>query len=152
MVRKNAGITELAQLAGKKVVTVKGGTQEINIRKAVPSVDVVTFETAQQAFMAFRQGKGTGYVNDEVSLLSNYSKLGPDEQNYAILPQSISTEPIAIGIRKGEPKLKAAIDAALRELERSGEGARLFVKWFGMDSPLKIPTRSFKFDSDKIPG
>jgi polar amino acid transport system substrate-binding protein len=151
MVRSNGGITELAQLAGKKVVTAKGGTQEINIRKAVPSVDVVTFETAQQAFLAFRQGKGVGYVNDEVSLLSDYSKLGADQQHYVILPQSISTEPIAIGIRKGQTSLKAAIDDALRDMERSGEGAKLFVKWFGADSRLKIPTRSFKFDSDKIP-
>jgi polar amino acid transport system substrate-binding protein len=151
MVRKNGGINQLAQLAGKKVVTVKGGTQEINIRKAVPSVDVVTFETSQQAFLAFRQGKGIGYVNDEVSLLSDYSKLGADQQNYVVLPQSISTEPIAMGIRKGQANLKAAIDGALRDLERSGDGEKLFVKWFGADSRLKIPTRSFKFDSDKIP-
>jgi polar amino acid transport system substrate-binding protein len=150
MVRSKGGITQLAQLAGKKVVTAKGGTQEINIRKAVPSVDVVTFETAQQAFLAFRQGKGIGYVNDEVSLLSDYSKLGADRQNYVIPPQSISTEPIAIGIRKGQSSVKAAIDAALRDMERSGEGERLFVKWFGVDSRLKIQTRGFKFDSDKV--
>ena len=151
MVRSNGGITQLSQLAGKKVVTAKGGTQEINIRKAVPSVDVVTFETAQQAFLAFRQGKGIGYVNDEVSLLSDYAKLGADQKSYVILPQSISTEPIAIGIRKGQPNLKAAIDAALRDMERTGEGEKLFVKWFGADSRLKIQTRGFKFDSDKIP-
>jgi polar amino acid transport system substrate-binding protein len=151
MVKKSGGITDLSGLAGKKVVTVKGGDQEINIRKAVPTVDVVTFETTQQAFQAFRQGKGIGYVNDEVSLLSNYSKLGADAKDYVILPQSISTEPLAIGIRKGELGLKAAIDDALRELERSGEGAKLYQKWFGSDSVLKIPTRPFKFDSDKIP-
>jgi polar amino acid transport system substrate-binding protein len=151
MVRNASGITQLAQLDGKKVVTVKGGTQESNIRKAVPGVEVVTFETSQQAFQAFRQGKGAGYVNDEVSLLSDYAKLGAAAQEFTVLPKSISTEPIAIGIRKGEPGLKAAIDAALRDLERSGEGARLFQKWFGTDSALKIQTRSFKFESDKIP-
>jgi polar amino acid transport system substrate-binding protein len=151
MVRTSGGITDVSQLAGKKVVTVKGGDQEINIRKAVPTVDVVTFETTQQAFQAFRQGKGIGYVNDEVSLLSNYSKLGADAKDYVILPRSISTEPMAIGIRKGEPGLKAAIDGALRDLERSGEGVRLYQKWFGSDSVLKIPTRPFTFESDKIP-
>jgi polar amino acid transport system substrate-binding protein len=90
-------------------------------------------------------------VNDEVSLLSDYAKLGADQKSYVILPQSISTEPIAIGIRKGQPNLKAAIDAALRDMERTGEGEKLFVKWFGADSRLKIQTRGFKFDSDKIP-
>ena len=41
MVKKASGITAVPQLAGKKVVTVKGGTQEPNIRKAVPNVDEI---------------------------------------------------------------------------------------------------------------
>src|ERR1700712_2601339 len=60
LVKKSSGITDVPQLAGKKVLTVKGGTQEPNIRKAVPGVDVVTFETTQQAFLALQQGKGVG--------------------------------------------------------------------------------------------
>ena len=65
MVRKNSGITALPQLAGKKVVTVRGGTQETNMKKAVPTASIVTFENTQQAFQALRQGKGAAYVNDE---------------------------------------------------------------------------------------
>jgi polar amino acid transport system substrate-binding protein len=85
------------------VLTVKGGTQEPNIRKAVPNVDVVTFETTQQAFLALQQGKGVGYVNDEASLVDDLAKLGPAKKDYAILPQNISVEPLALGIKKGEP-------------------------------------------------
>jgi polar amino acid transport system substrate-binding protein len=70
LVKTASGIADVPQLAGKKVLTVKGGTQEPNIRKAVPSVDVVTFETTQQAFQALQQGKGVGYVNDESSLVT----------------------------------------------------------------------------------
>ncbi|MEG2963058.1 MAG: transporter substrate-binding domain-containing protein, partial [Janthinobacterium sp.] len=51
LVKKSSNITTVAGLAGKKVLTVKGGTQEPNIRKAVPGVDVVTFETAGQAYL-----------------------------------------------------------------------------------------------------
>jgi polar amino acid transport system substrate-binding protein len=110
----------VAQLAGKKVVTVRGGTQEPNIRKAVPTVDVVTFETAPQALVALQQHKAAGFVNDEVSLLDAYSKLGPAQKDYVILPQSISTEAVALGLRKDEPTMKAAVDTALRDLESSG--------------------------------
>ena len=56
MVRKNSGITALPHLAGKKVVTVRGGTQETNMKKAVPTASIVTFENTQQAFQALRQG------------------------------------------------------------------------------------------------
>ena len=150
LVKKSSGITDVPQLAGKKVLTVKGGTQEPNIRKAVPNVDVVTFETTQQAFLALQQGKGVGYVNDEASLVNDYAKLGPARKDYTILPTNISTEPLALGIRKGEPALKAAIDGTLRELESSGDAEKLFVKWYGPATKLQFDKRSFKIDSDKI--
>ncbi len=152
MVKKASGITAVPQLAGKKVVTVKGGTQEPNIRKAVPNVDVVTFETGPQAFQALQQGKGLALVNDEVSLLDQFAKLGPLQAQYQILDQNLSVEPLAIGIKKGEAKLKAQVDGLLRELERSGEAEKLFNKWYGPESKLKFPRRTFKIDSDKVEG
>ena len=35
------------------------------MRRAVPTVDVVTFETAPQALVALQQRKAVGFVNDE---------------------------------------------------------------------------------------
>jgi polar amino acid transport system substrate-binding protein len=150
LVKTSSGIADIGQLAGKKVLTVKGGTQEPNIRKAVPNVDVVTFETTQQAFLALQQGKGVGYVNDEASLVNDYAKLGPAKKDYAILPTSISVEPLALGIRKNEPALKGVIDSTLRGLESSGEAEKLFIKWYGPATKLQFDKRSFKIDSDKI--
>jgi len=150
LVRADSGIKSLAQLSGKKVVTIKGGTQEPNIRKAVANVDVVTFETGPQAFQALQQGKGVAFVNDEVSLLDQYGKLGAAQAQYLVLPQNISVEPLALGIKKGEVKLKQLIDGVLREVEKTGEAEKLFVKWYGPTTRLKFPSRNFKIDSDKV--
>lgn len=150
MVKKSSGITAVTQLAGKKVLTARGGTQETNIRRAVPGVNVTTFDNVAQAFLALQQGKGAGYVDDEAPLLTNYAKLGPAQKDYLILPQSISTEAMAIGIRKGEPALKKLIDDTLRGLEKSGEAARLFQKWYGPGTRLNMPRREFTFSSDQI--
>ena len=150
LVKTSSGITDVPQLAGKKVLTVKGGTQEPNIRKAVPNVDVVTFETTQQAFLALQQGKGVGYVNDEASIVNDYAKLGPAKKDYAILPTSISVEPLALGLRKNEPALKDVVDATLRELESSGNADKLFIKWYGPSTKLQFDKRTFKIDSDRI--
>ena len=150
LVKKSSNITTVAGLAGKKVLTVKGGTQEPNIRKAVPGVDVVTFETAGQAYLGLQQGKGAGYVDDEVSLLNNYAKLGAAQKDYVVLPQNISQEVFALGIRKGEQGLKTAVDNALRALEKSGEAEQLFFKWYGPTSNVKFQKRTFKIESDKI--
>ncbi len=150
LVKTASGITDVPQLAGKKVLTVKGGTQEPNIRKAVPNVDVVTFETTQQAFLALQQGKGVGYVNDEASIINDYAKLGTAKTEYRILPSSISVEPLALGLRKNEPALKKVVDDTLRELESSGNADKLFIKWYGPTTKLQFDKRSFKIDSDKI--
>lgn len=150
LVKAASGITDVPQLAGKKVLTVKGGTQEPNIRKAVPSVDVVTFETTQQAFLALQQGKGVAYVNDEASIYNDHAKLGPVRKDYVVLPTSISVEPLALGLRKGEAGLKQAVDGALRDLEKSGEAEKLFFKWYGPSTRLQFDKRTFKIDSDRI--
>jgi polar amino acid transport system substrate-binding protein len=150
LVKTASGIKDVPDLAGKKVLTVKGGTQEPNIRKAVPNVDVVTFETTQQAFLALQQGKGVGYVNDEASIVNDHAKLGPAKKDYAILPTSISVEPLALGLKKGETALKTLVDGVLRDLESSGEAQKLFVKWYGPATKLQFEKRNFKIESDKI--
>jgi len=150
MVKASSGIADVPQLAGKKVLTVKGGTQEENVRKAVPSVEVVTFETTQQAFQALQQGKGAGYVNDEATLVNDMAKLGPAKKDYRILPTNLSSEPLALGIRKNEPALKKVVDDTLAELEKSGEADKIFMKWYGPTTKLQFDKRSFKIDSDKI--
>lgn len=150
VVKKDSDIKRVADLAGKRVVTVKGGTQEINLRRAVPNVQIVTFETTQQAFQAFLQGKGVAYENDEASLYSDLAKLGPRAAEFRVLPENLGTEPLAFGIRKGETSLKAVIDSTLRELEASGEAEKLYEKWWGQGSKLKFPKRDFRFESDKV--
>lgn len=150
LVKVSSGIRNVPELAGRKVLTVKGGTQEPNIRKAVPTAEVVTFETTQQAFQALQQGKGAAFVNDEASLIAEHAKLGARAKDYIILPQNLSVEPLAFGIKKGEAGVKAAVDDTLRALEKSGEAEKIFLKWYGPNSPLKFPSRSFKIETDQI--
>lgn len=150
LAKKSSGFQSVGDLAGKKVLTVKGGTQEPNLKRAVPTAEVVTFETTQQAFQALQQGKGVAYVNDEASLYNDVAKLGPKGADYVVLPENLNVEPLALGIRKGEAGLKKAIDDTLRALEASGEAEKLYEKWWGQGSKLKFAKRGFKFDSDTV--
>ena len=150
LVRKASGVRNVSELGGKRVVTVKGGTQGPNLLKAVPNAEVITFESSQQAFQALRQGKAVGYINDEVSLLADISKLGAARDDYLLLPQNLSVEPLAFGIRKGETTLKAITDDTLRGLEKSGEANRIFLKWYGPGTRLNYPKRDFHIESDQV--
>ncbi|MDE2415976.1 MAG: ABC transporter substrate-binding protein [Comamonadaceae bacterium] len=150
MVKKSSGVTQLAQMADKKVLTVKGSTMEQNTKKALPMAQIVSFDNSPQAFMALQQGKGVGYVNDETSLMDNFAKLGAAAKDYAILPENISIEHLALGIKKGEPALREQVNQVLRGLEASGEAETLFMKWFGPTTHMHFATRTFKIESDKI--
>ena len=150
MVKKDGGISQLSQLAGKKVLTVKGSTMEQNVKKAVPTAEVVSFDNSPQAFLALQQGKGVAYANDETSLIDDYSKLGAATKDYVILPQNLSTEHLALGIKKGETAFHDQVNKVLRDLESSGEADKLFTKWFGPTTKMKFPARPFKIDTDKI--
>jgi ABC-type amino acid transport substrate-binding protein len=118
-----------AQLTGKKVVTVKGGTQEANLRKIVSSVDVVTFETAPQALVALQQHKAAAFINDEVSLFDAYAKTGSAQKDFVILPQNVSTEPIAIGTTHAAARSPQHSQHQARRhegaLQRSAKGRQL---------------------------
>jgi polar amino acid transport system substrate-binding protein len=153
LVKKSSGIKNVNELGGKKALTVKGGTQGPNLLRVVPTAEIITFESTQQAFQALQQGKGTAYINDEVSLLADFAKLGDKSKDYVILPQNLNVEPLAFGIKKGETAVKTALDNSLRGLEKSGEANKVFLKWYGPQSKLKLfPKRDFKIDSDKIEG
>lgn len=150
LVKKASGITALDQLAGKKVLTVKGGTQEPNIRKAIPTAQVVTFETSQQALLALQQGKGQAFVDDESALNNDFAKIGAASAGYAILPENLSNEALALALPKDSGDLKVAVDKTLARLESSGEAEKLYLKWYGPGTKSNQPARHFKIDSDQV--
>ncbi|AVT11656.1 ABC transporter substrate-binding protein [Paracidovorax avenae] len=150
MVKKTSGIRHLSDLNGKKVLTVKGSSMEQNVRKAAPSAEIVSFDAGPQALLALQQGKGVAYANDETSLVSQKAMLGDAAQNYEILPENLSVEHIAVGIRKGQPELRDQVNQVLRGMEASGEAEKLFMKWFGPTTKMRYEVRPFKMETDRI--
>ncbi|GAA7767277.1 ABC transporter substrate-binding protein [Cupriavidus metallidurans] len=150
MVRKESGITTLGQLDGKKILTVKGSTMESNIAAKIKNATVVSFDNSPQALLALEQGKGVAYVNDETSLVSNLVKLGPAAKDYTLVPQYLSSEHLALGIRKGETGFRNQVNQVLSKMEADGDAQKLYDKWFGPNTKMKFPPRAFKISTDKI--
>ncbi|KWR77238.1 ABC transporter substrate-binding protein [Cupriavidus sp. IDO] len=150
MVRKDSDITTLAQLDGKKLLTVKGSTMETNIAARIKNASVVSFDNSPQALLALEQGKGVAYINDETSLVSNFTKLGPAAKDYTLVPQYLSSEHLALGLRKNEPAFRAQVNKVLVGMEADGDAQKLYNKWFGPTTKMNFPPRSFKISTDKI--
>lgn len=150
MVKKNSGTQSAQQLAGKKVLAVKGSTAEFNIKSTIPTAVVVSFDSNPQALLALEQGKGVAYANDETTLIQNYAQLGADANNFAILPEMLAVESLAMGLRKNEPAFRQLVNKVLTDLEKSGEAEKMFIKWFGPQTKMKFSRREFKIETDKI--
>ena len=148
LVKANSGVTALLHLNGKRVVTVKGGTQEANIKKVVSGVQVVTFDQAPQAFQALQQGKAVGYVDDEAALLDAVAKAGEGSKGLQLLPERVSTTVVTVGIKKNEDSLKHAVNASLKKLEQTGKAEQIFFRWYGPQTRHQYSVRDFKFDEN----
>ena len=135
-------VRSLKDLEGKRIATAKGSTSEINVKRAIPSATVLSFDDYPQAFLALRQRRVAAITTDEAILAGILAK-APKIPAFEIPNLRISDEPYGLGMRKGDTALVAFVNKTLEEMERSGEALSIFDKWFGPNSsaPLK---RDFK--------
>lgn len=146
LVRKGT-VKTLADLAGKRIGTAKGSTSEQNVKRAIPSATVISFEDYPQAFLALRQGR-VAAVTTDAAILAGILAQAPDRQRYEIPSLQISEEPYGLAVRKGDQAFVAFIDQTLLQMEKSGEAKRIFEKWFGPNSAAPM-TRDFVISARK---
>ncbi|MBT9613560.1 MAG: transporter substrate-binding domain-containing protein, partial [Burkholderiales bacterium] len=115
----------------------KGSTSEQNVKRAVPSATVLSFDDYPQAFLALRQGRVAAITTDEAILAGILAK-APDKSAYEIPALRISDEPYGLGMRKGDTTLVSFVNQMLLDMEKSGEAKRIFDKWFGPQSEAPI--------------
>ena len=139
---KKGTLSSLKDLDNKKIGTAKGSTSEQNVKKAAPTAKVLAFDDYPQAFLALAQGKVFAVTTDEAILAGIMAK-AQNPADYDIPDVRISDEPYGLGMRKGSTDLVKFVNNTLIEMEKSGEAAKIFDKWFGPASqaPLK---RNFK--------
>jgi general L-amino acid transport system substrate-binding protein len=122
MVKKSGGIQSVTELGGASVCTQQGSTSELNaadfFRAHKLKYELVSFASDDDAAKAFGDGRCDVLTSDTSALASARLKLA-DADNYAILPEVISKEPLGLVVRDGDDKwfdivrwtLNALIDA-----------------------------------------
>ena len=130
-------LSHVQQLAGKRIATAKGSTSEQNVRRAVPSATILSFDDYPQAFLALRQRRVAAITTDEAILAGILAK-APDKSAYEIPALRISEEPYGLGLRKGDATLLKVVNETLLNMEKSGEAKRIFERWFGPQSTAPL--------------
>lgn len=116
IVPKASPAKKLTDLAGKTVLIVKGGSQIKWLKDNIPDIQMMQLNTTADGVQALIQGRGEGFVGDGGliwTLASNYPDL-------RVIEEGLDLGVNGIGIRKGEPELKAFVDAALAKLKADG--------------------------------
>ncbi len=137
-VKKASGITSIAQLNGKNVATTTGTTSVQLLRRNERAAGIdfkeVFGKDHADSFLLLETGRAEAFVMDGQILAGNIAK-SKSPGDYAIVGEVLSVEPIAIMMRKDDPKFKAAVDASLSAMMKSGEIAKVYDKWFTQPIP-----------------
>ncbi|KVR69105.1 cysteine ABC transporter substrate-binding protein [Burkholderia cepacia] len=126
-------------LAGKRISMIKSSSTQNFLVKVLPTANIVTYEDGPSAFMALAQRKVDAYALSETLLRRFIAKLGDGKMR--VLTPPLGEETWGLGLRKNEPAFQKAVNAALQQMEKSGEAKRIFMKWLG-------PSTIFKMDRE----
>jgi polar amino acid transport system substrate-binding protein len=146
-ITKKGTIKTLKDLEGKKIGTAKGSTSEQNVKKALPTATVLSFDDYPQAFLALQQGKVQAVTTDEAILAGILAK-APNKEQFEIPTIQISDEPYGLGMRKGDKNFVDFVNKTILEMEKSGEAKKIFDKWFGPTTQFHLQ-RTFTITADK---
>ena len=137
-VKANSGITSIAQLAGRNVATTTGTTSVQHLRRHERGANVnfneVFGKDHADSFLLLESGRADAFVMDGQILAGNIAK-AKNPADFRIVGEVLSVEPIAIMIRKDDPKFKKAVDDSLVAMMKSGDIARAYDKWFMQPIP-----------------
>ena len=139
-VKANSGINSISQLAGKKVATTTGTTSVQLLRKHEKAngvnFDEVFGKDHADSFLLLESGRADAFVMDGSILAGNIAN-SKNPKEYKIVGEVLSTEPIAIMVRKDDPEFKAAVNEAIAKIVKNGNMPKLWNKWFLSPIPPK---------------
>jgi general L-amino acid transport system substrate-binding protein len=112
MVRKNSGITTLADMAGKDICIQIGTTSELNLadqmRKRGIEFTPISFEGANEAFNAYDNERCVGITADRSALNGRRVQLSEPDA-HVLLEDVLSKEPLAPAVANGDAKWSDAV-------------------------------------------
>ncbi len=127
LVPKKIKVTSAKQLKGATICTQAGTTNEKNVAdwskaQGIP-VKTVVFESFEASFKAFFAGRCQAFTTDSSALAGLRNKEATNPDDYLILPELISKEPLAPAVKRGDDEWFAIVKwvpNALIEAEEAG--------------------------------
>src|SRR5882757_3874996 len=149
--KKSANLHSIDDLKGKTVVSTAGTTNIKQLTEANAArnlnLNIVPAKEHAESFLMVETDRAVAAVLDDI-LLASFVAGSKDPDVYVISKDAFSKpEPYGIMLRKDDPAFKKVADAATAALYTSGEGQKLYDKWFMQ----KIPPKGLNLNSPISP-
>jgi len=140
MTKKESGIKDFPDLAGKNVVTTAGTTSERLIRKMNEEkqmkMNVISAKDHGEAFLTLETGRAVAFMMDDALLYGEMAK-AKRASDWVVVGTAQSKEAYGCMLRKEDPGFKKVVDAALTKALTSGDAEKIYAKWFMNPIPPK---------------
>ena len=125
MVAKKLKVTSAKQLKNAEICVQSGTTTEKNLsdyfRSQGIKVKPVVFDKFEASIKAFFSGRCQAYTTDASALAFIRSKEAPNPDDYAVLPEIISKEPLGPAVRRGDDDWFAIVKWTINALIEAEE-------------------------------
>lgn len=127
--RRDSGIKDFPDLAGKKVAVVRGTTTERALLARGINLTLVPQRNNLVAMAALKEGRADAFVAAAPIIAGQLLRL-EDPKPFQIVGRGGHKEAFACMLPKDDPSFKKLVDETLAEMMKSGEMERIYNKWF----------------------
>ena len=158
-VRADSSIAELNQFEGHVLVSTAGSTPLKTVAQAnddrLLHIDVKPVKDNAEAMKMLGDKSADGFAMDDVQLYGLIAESANPAQ-FKVVGKFITIEPLAIMLSKDDAAFKKVVDDEMRRVIRSGEGDRIYARWFTSPIPprnvsLNLPMSYLLRDSWRYP-
>src|SRR3954447_16932828 len=149
--KKSSKLGSIDDLKGKPVASTSGTTNikqltETNAARNL-GINIIPAKEHAESFLLVETDRAVAAVLDDI-LLASFVAGSKDPAAYVISTDACSKpEPYGIMLRKDDPAFKKVVDAATAAVYQSGEGAKIYEKWFWQ----KIPPKGMNLNAPMAP-
>ena len=140
LVRKDSGIRDWPDVAGKNVVVSAGTTAERILRKLSSDnnwqVNIILAKDISENFLMVETGRAVAAMQDDVILYSNIAR-AKNPALWQVVGTPQQREAYACMLRRDDAVFKAMVDGIIADLMRDGGYEALYTKYFLKEIAVK---------------
>ncbi|GKV79318.1 amino acid ABC transporter substrate-binding protein [Pectobacterium versatile] len=140
LTKKDSGVKDFPDLAGKTVVVTSGTTSEVLLNKLNEEkqlkMRIISAKDHGDSFRTLESGRAVAFMMDDALLAGERAKAKNADQ-WDIVGKAQSEEAYGCMLRKDDPQFKKLVDDTIAEVQTSGEAEKWFDRWFKQPIPPK---------------